>query len=82
MNLTIQSLTIGGFHCRHIGGQNKRKFVHVVCIKIEVISHRRKILLFLSTNMAAMTSHANHQYKFKSNEMVRSLGSTYFLVSV
>ena len=54
-------LGIGGFHCRHVGGQNKRKFVHVVCIKIEVNSQRRKILLFLSTNMAAMTSRANHQ---------------------
>ena len=55
------SFHIGGFHCRHVGGQNKRKFVHIVCIKMEVNSQRRKILLFLSTNMAAMTSHANHQ---------------------
>ena len=55
---------IDGFHCRHVGGQNKRKFVHIVCIKIEVNSHRRKILLFLSTNMAAMTSHANHQKQY------------------
>ena len=59
--LRRSGLRIGGFHCRHVGGQNKRKFVHVVCIKIEVNSHRRKILLLLSTNMAAMTSHANHQ---------------------
>ena len=29
---------IGGFHCRHVAGQNKRKFVHIVCIKIEVNS--------------------------------------------
>ena len=53
---------IGGLHCRHVGGQNKRKFVHIVCIKMKVNSQRRKILLFLSTNMAAMTSHANHQF--------------------
>ena len=52
---------IGGLHRRHVGGQNKRKFVHIVCIKIEVNSRRRKIVLFLSTNMAAMTSPANHQ---------------------
>ena len=58
---TFTDVTIGGFHCHHVGGQNKRKFVYVVCIKIEVNSHRRKILLFLYTNMAAMTSHANHQ---------------------
>ena len=49
---------LGGLHCRHIGGKNKRKFAHVVCIKMEVNSQRRKILLFHTTNMAAMTSHA------------------------
>ena len=53
---------IGGLHCRHVGVQNKRKFVPIVCIKIEVNSQRRKISLFLYTNMAAMMSHANHQY--------------------
>ena len=35
-------LAIGGFHCRHVDGQNKRKFLHTVGIKIEVNSHRRK----------------------------------------
>ena len=55
------SYAIGGLHCRHVGGQNKRTFAHIVCIKIVVNSPRRKILLFLSTNMVAMTSHANHQ---------------------
>ena len=53
---------IGGLHYHHVGVQNKRKFVHIVCTKMKVNSQRRKILLFLSTNMAAMTSHANHQY--------------------
>ena len=52
---------IGGLHCRHVGGQNKRKFVHKVYIKIEVNSQRKKFSLFLSTKMATMTSHANHQ---------------------
>ena len=55
-----RSFSFGGFHYRHVGGQNKRKFVHIVCMKMKVNSQRRKIVLFLSTNMAAMTSHANH----------------------
>ena len=33
-----------------------RTFSHIVCIKMEVNSQRRKILLFLSTGMAAVTS--------------------------
>ena len=49
---------IDGLYCRrNIGGQNKRKFAYIVCIKMVVNSRGRKILLFLSTNMAAMTSH-------------------------
>ena len=56
------SMEIDGLHCRHVGGQNKRKFAHVICIKTAVNSQRRKILLFLSTNMAAMASHKNDQY--------------------
>ena len=58
---------IVGLHCNHVGGQNKRKFAHIVCIKMEVNTQRRKILLFLSTNMAAMTSHAIHQYNASIN---------------
>ena len=57
----IPNLSVDGLHRRHVGGQNKRNFVLIVCIKIEVNSQRRKILLFMYTNMAAMTSHANHQ---------------------
>ena len=57
----IKTMTIGGLDRRHVGGQNKRKFVHKVCIKMAGNSQRRKMSLFLSTNMAAMTSHANHQ---------------------
>ena len=52
---------IGGLHRRHVGVQNKRKFVDIACIKMEVNSQKKKILLFLYTNMAAMTSHANHR---------------------
>ena len=48
----------GGLHCRHVGGQNKRKLAHIVCIKMEVNTQSRKILLFHTTNTAAMTSHA------------------------
>ena len=47
-----------GFHYHHVGRQNKRKFAHIVCIKIEVNSQRRKILLLPSTNMTDLTSHA------------------------
>ena len=32
---------IGGLHCRYVGVQNKRKFVHIVCIKMAVKSQRR-----------------------------------------
>ena len=53
--------SVGGFHSRLVGGQNKRKFVHIVCRTMTINSQRTKILLFLSTNMAAMTSHANNQ---------------------
>ena len=48
----IRDEVIGRLHCRHVGGQNKRKFVHKVCIKMAVNSQMRKILLFLFTNMA------------------------------
>ena len=42
---TPASGIIGGLHSRHVGGQNKKKIVHKVCIKMEVNSQRRKILL-------------------------------------
>ena len=54
-------VSFGGLQFRRVGGQNKRKFAHLFCIKMAVNFQRRKILLFLSTNMAAMTSHVNHQ---------------------
>ena len=59
MGFQARSSAIDGLHCRHVGGQNKRKFAHIVCIKMAVNYPRRKILFFLSTNMVAMTSHAN-----------------------
>ena len=39
----------------NVGGKNKRKFAHIVCIKMEVNPQRRKILLFHTKNIAAMT---------------------------
>ena len=54
-------LCIGGLHCRHVGVQNKRTVVHIVCLKFEVNSKRREVLSFLYTNMAAMMPYANHQ---------------------
>ena len=58
-------LDIGGLHCRHVGGKNKRKFAYIVYIRIEVNSQRRKILLFLFTNMVAMTSQVIIQYVYR-----------------
>ena len=45
----------------HTGGQNKRIFPGRICMKIEFRSRRREMLLFLTTNMAAVTSRANQQ---------------------
>ena len=60
-DILMLAVCIGGLHRRHVDGQNKGKFVHKVCIKMAGNSPRRKISLFLPNNMAAMTSHANHQ---------------------
>ena len=46
----------------HVGGQNKRIFPRRIYMKIEFSSQRREVLLFLTTNMAAVTSRANQQY--------------------
>ena len=63
--ISPKSVCVGGyrwFALSPVGGQNKSKFAHIVCIKMEDNSQRRKILLFLSTNMAVMMSCTNHQY--------------------
>ena len=39
----------------------QKKFFGKICIKIAFISQRREMLLFLTTNMAAVTSLANQQ---------------------
>ena len=46
----------------HVGGQNKRIFPRRICMKIVFGSQRREMLLFLTTNMAAVTSSVNQQY--------------------
>ena len=46
----------------HVGGQNKRIFPRRIYMKIEFSSQRREMLLFLTTNMAAVTSRANQQW--------------------
>ena len=46
----------------HVGGQNKRIFPRRIYMKIEFSSQRRVMLLFLTSNMAAVTSRANQQY--------------------
>ena len=45
----------------HVGSQNKRIFPRRIYIKIEFSSQRREMLLFLTTNMAAVRSRANQQ---------------------
>ena len=46
----------------HVGGQNNTMFPRRIYMKIECTSsQRRKMLLFLTTNMAAVTSRANQQ---------------------
>ena len=39
-----------------------------IYMEIELSSHRREMLLFLTTNMAGMTSHANHQCKMSDKD--------------
>ena len=55
---------IGGLHCRHVGGQNKRKFAHIICIKMAVNSQRRKNLI------VPVHQHGRHDVTCK-----RSIGS-------
>ena len=59
----------------HVGGQNKRIFPRRIYMKIELSSQRRKMLLFLTTNMAAVTSRANTGLKLpcKANLVPRVL---------
>ena len=47
----------------HVGGQCNRVFSRRIYMKIEFSSQRREMLLFLTTNMAAVTSRANQQLK-------------------
>ena len=46
----------------HVGGQYNRTFSRIIYMKIKFSSQRREMLLFLTTNMAAVTSRANQQY--------------------
>ena len=46
-------LYIEGFHGSHVGGLKQ------FCMKIDLISQGRENVLFLPSNMAAMTSHEN-----------------------
>ena len=46
-----------------VGGQYKRIFSRRIYMKIELSFQRREMLLFLTTNMAAVTSRTNYQYQ-------------------
>ena len=56
----------------HVGGQNKRNFSRRICMKIEFCSQRREMLLFLTTNMATVTSRANQQFPYYSHSIFLS----------
>ena len=45
----------------HVVGQYNRNFTRKIYMKIDFSSQRREMLLFLTTNMAAVTSRANEQ---------------------
>ena len=45
----------------HVGGQYSSIFSRRIYMKIEFSPQRREMLLFLTTNMAAVMSHANQQ---------------------
>ena len=49
--LSLQTTLQGG----HVGGQYNRIFSPIIYMKMEVSSQRREMLLFLTTNMAAVT---------------------------
>ena len=46
----------------YVGGQYNRIFCRRTYMKIEFGSQRREMLLFFTTNMAAVTSRVNQQY--------------------
>ena len=46
----------------HVGGQYNRIFSRRIYTKIEFSSQRREMHLFLTINMAAVTSRANQQF--------------------
>ena len=47
--------SIESFHGGPVGAETMKQF----CMKIDLISQRRENVLFLPSNMAAMTSHEN-----------------------
>ena len=61
-NVVLNSWFATTWQGDHVGGQNKRIFPRRIYMKIEFRSQRREMLLFLTTNMAAVTSRANQQY--------------------
>ena len=62
----LHSLSSQFLVCNHVTRRPcwwsiQKKFLRKICIKTEFISQRRETLLFLTTNMAAVTSLANQQ---------------------
>ena len=45
IRLQIARSFIGGLHFRHVDGKNKRKFAHIVCVKMELTRRGEKNLI-------------------------------------
>ena len=58
----------------HVGGQNKRIFPRRIYMKIEFSFQRREMLLFLTTNIASVTSRANQQYLRENKVLICQQG--------
>ena len=57
------------WHGDNVGGQYNRIFSRRIYMKIEFSSQRGKMLLFLTTSIAAVTSPANQQYGSRKLEV-------------
>ena len=57
----------------HVEGQYNETFSRRIYMKIELSSQRREMLLFLTTNMAAVTSRAIKQYGAKCRNSMNKL---------
>ena len=57
-------------------------FFRIICINIKFSSQRGNWLLFLTTDVAAMTSHANQKYQGWSRSYMVSIISDYYFCTL